>query len=112
MSTLIIRILVTAFSLVLVAEIIPGISVDSATSALLAALVIGILNVLVRPILVFLTLPITLLTLGLFIFVINAFLFLAAASLIDGFAVSGFIPALIGSLIVSAISTFINKRLD
>lgn len=111
MNSIIARIIITAFSLVVVAEIIPGIEVDSIFSALLASILIGILNVLVRPILVLLMLPITILTLGLFIFVINAFLFWAAASIIDGFTVTGFLPALVGSFIVSAISTLINKHL-
>ncbi len=110
MIRIIFRIIVTAFSLVLVAEFIPGIQVDSLVTAILAAMLIGILNVLVRPVLVILMLPITLLTLGLFIFVINAFLFWVAASIIDGFTVAGFLPALIGSFIVSAISTLINHK--
>ncbi len=110
MTGIIARIIVTAFSLVLVAEFIPGIHVDSLVTAILAAMLIGILNVLVRPILMILTLPITLLTLGLFIFVINAFLFWVAASIIDGFTVTGFLPALVGSFIVSTISTLINHK--
>lgn len=110
MSRLLARIIITAFSLVLVAQIIPGIEVDSALTAILAAIVIGILNLLVRPVLVILTLPITFVTLGLFLFVINAILFWTAASLIDGFTVTGFLPAFLGSLIVSIVSTLINKK--
>ncbi len=112
MINLFTRLIVTAFTLVLVAEFMPGIEIDSALAALIAALILGILNALIRPILVILTLPITILTLGLFIFVINAFLFWAVASFIDGFTVTGFFPALFGSIIVSLISTFINNRLD
>jgi putative membrane protein len=104
------RIVVTAFALILVAELIPGISIDSVVTALVAAVVLGVLNVLVRPILVILTLPITLLTLGLFIFVINALLFWFVASFLDGFTVSGFWPALAGSIVVSIVSALINKR--
>ncbi len=103
------RILITAFALILVAKFIPGITVSGLYPALIAALILGILNVLVRPILVILTFPITLLTLGLFIFVINAALFWFVASFVDGFKVDGFIPALLGSLIVSIISSIINK---
>jgi putative membrane protein len=110
MTHLIVRIIITAFALVLVAQFIPGIEIDGAWSAIVAALVLGLLNGLIRPILVILTLPITLLTLGLFIFVINAFLFWATASFIDGFTVTGFLPALIGSLIVSTISTLLNSK--
>ncbi len=112
MAYVLTRIIITAFSIILVAEILPGISVDSLWTALIAAVVFGIFNVIVRPVLVLMTLPITLLTLGLFIFVINAFLFWMTASFIDGFAVEGFFPALIGSLIVSAVSTLLNRRVD
>ena len=109
MFTIVVRILITAFALILVAKFIPGITVTGLYPALIAALILGILNVLVRPILVILTLPITLLTLGLFIFVINALLFWFVASFVDGFRVDGFIPALLGSLIVSIVSSVINK---
>jgi len=109
MFAIVVRILITAFALILVAKFIPGITVTGLYPALIAALILGILNVLVRPILVILTLPITLLTLGLFIFVINALLFWFVASFVDGFKVDGFIPALLGSLIVSIISSVINK---
>lgn len=111
MANILTRIIITAFSLVLVAEFVPGITVDSALTAIIAALVIGVLNTLVRPILVILTLPITILTLGLFIFVINALIFWFTASFIDGFTVSGFLPALIGSCIVSVVSTLLSKHL-
>ncbi len=110
MVTIIARVIITAFVLLLVAQVVPGIEIDTLFTAIVAAFVLGILNVLVRPILVLLMLPITLLTLGLFIFVINAFLFWGAASLIDGFTVSGFLPALLGSLIVSVISTTLNRK--
>ena len=102
------RLVITAFALVLVAEFVPGIAVDSASTALIAALILGILNALIRPILVILTLPITVVTLGLFIFVINALIFWVAASFLNGFTVSGFLPALIGSFIVSIISSLLN----
>ena len=103
------RIIITAFALLLVARFVPGITVDGLYPALIAALILGILNVIVRPILVILTFPITIVTLGLFIFVINAFLFLFVASFVDGFAVSGFWTALFGSIVVSVISSIVNK---
>ncbi|MBL8340353.1 MAG: phage holin family protein, partial [Rubrivivax sp.] len=90
------RWLLLAAALLLVAHLYPGVSVASFGSALVAALVIGLFNTLVRPLLVLLTLPVTLLTLGLFLFVINALMFWAAASLLDGFNVAGFTAALIG----------------
>lgn len=111
MTKLITRIIVTAFALALVAEVVPGIEVSSVGVALLVALVLGIVNGLIRPLVIVLTLPITILTLGLFIFIINAFLFWFVASFIDGFTVTGFFPALVGSVVVSLISTFVNKHL-
>jgi putative membrane protein len=95
------RWLLLAAALLLVAHLYPGVVVKSFTSALIAALVLGLLNTLLRPILVLLTLPVTVLSLGLFLFVINALMFWAAASLLDGLAVTGFAAALIGSLIYS-----------
>lgn len=111
MTSIAARILVTACTLILVAKFVPGITVSGLYPALIAALILGVLNVLVRPVLVLLTLPITLITLGLFIFVINALLFSFVASFVEGFAVDGFLPALVGSLIVSVISSVINKHL-
>ena len=102
---ILIHIVVTAFALLLAAHFVPGIVVSSFYTALVAAVILGILNVLVKPVLFVLTFPITLLTFGLFSFVLNAVLFWFAASILDGFAVSGFIPALIGSIVVSVIST-------
>lgn len=111
MQTLITRILLVALTLFVVAELVPGITIDGLYPALIAALVLGVLNVFVRPVLFVLTLPITILTLGLFIFIINAALFMFAASFISGFAVDGFLAALVGSLIVSIVSTYSNRFL-
>ncbi len=104
-------ILLVALSLLIVEKIIPGIEVSSLYTAIIAALVLGLLNVFVRPLLVILTLPITILTLGLFILVINAMLFIFAASFIDGFRVDGFLPALLGSLALSLMSAIGNTLL-
>ena len=98
---IIVRWLLLAAALLLVAHLYPGVSVASFGAALIAALVLGLFNTLVRPLLVLMTLPVTLLTLGLFLFVINALMFWAAASVLDGFNVAGFSAALIGSLIYS-----------
>lgn len=103
--TLIIRLLWNALGLILIAEFIDGITVDGFYPAVVAALVLGLLNSIIKPILFILTLPITILTLGLFAFVINAGLFLFAASFIDGFSVDNFWYALLGSLLMSMIST-------
>ena len=106
------RICITAGALLLAAYLVPGIVVSNFYTALIVAVILGILNMVVRPILLLLTLPITLLTFGLFVFVINAALFLLAAAVIDGFAVAGFLPALIGSLLVSIVSAVANKLID
>jgi len=109
---LIARLLLTTLALLLVAAYIPGVAIDGLYSAIMAAVVLGLLNLFVRPVLVILTFPITLLTLGLFILIINASLFWFAATFIDGFSVTGFLPALVGSLIVTIVSTLGNKYLD
>ena len=101
MTKVFVRWLMLAGALLLVAHLYPGVTVKSFSSALAAALVLGLLNTLLRPVLVLLTLPVTVLSLGLFLFVINALMFWAAASLLDGLAVAGFAAALIGSLIYS-----------
>jgi len=116
MFHLVVRVVVTALALILAANVVPGISISSFGVALIAALVLGILNVLVKPVLFILTLPITILTLGLFTFVINAFVFWLVSGLltsvsITGFSVKGFVPALLGSLIVTAVSTVTHKVL-
>ena len=98
---IIVRWLLLAAALLLVANLYPGVTVASFGSALIAAFVLGLFNTLVRPLLVLLTLPVTLVTLGLFLFVINALMFWAAASVLDGFNVAGFSAALIGSLLYS-----------
>lgn len=108
---IIFRILIGALALLGVAYLVPGVEVDTFYSALIVSLVLGILNTFIRPILFLLTLPITIITLGLFAFVLNALLFWFAASFLEGFSVSGFIPALFGSLLVSLASTIANKLL-
>lgn len=101
MTKTLVRWLLLAGALLLVAHLYPGVVVQSFSSALIAALVLGLLNTLLRPLLVLLTLPVTVLSLGLFLFVINALMFWVAASLLSGLAVTGFWAALIGSLIYS-----------
>ena len=104
--------LLSAAALLLVAHLYQGVEVRSFSSALLAAFVIGLLNSIVRPVLVVLTLPVTLVTLGLFLFVINALMFWAAAGVLDGFHVQGFGAALLGSLIYSALGLVIDSALQ
>jgi putative membrane protein len=101
-----------AAALLLVAHLYSGVVVASFGAALIAAFVIGLFNTLVRPLLVLLTLPVTLLTLGLFLFVINALMFWAAASVLDGFQVAGFWAALIGSVLYSLCSIVIDAAVE
>jgi len=109
---IIVRWLLLAGALLLVAQLYSGVSVSSFPSALFAAFVLGLLNTLVRPLLVLLTLPVTLLTLGLFLFVINALMFWSAASLLSGFSVNGFGAALIGSLLYSLCGMVIDVAVE
>jgi putative membrane protein len=104
MLTLLARWIVNAAALLLVAYLYPGVQVESFFAAAIAAVVLGLVNAVVRPILVILTFPVTLLTLGLFLFVINALLFWLVAEIVHGFAVSGFMAALIGSILYSVIT--------
>ena len=96
--------LINAFALVAVAYLMPGITVATFTTALVAALVLGLINAVVRPVLVLLTLPVTLITLGLFIFVLNGLLFWFVGSFIRGFTVSGFWAGVFGAIVYSLIS--------
>ena len=109
---LIIKWLLSAAALLLVAYLYSGVQVTSFTAALVAAFVIGLFNIVLRPVLVVLTLPVTLVTLGLFLFVINALMFWAAASLLDGLQVRDFTAALVGSLIYSVLGIVIESALD
>lgn len=101
--------LLSAAALLLVAHLYSGVQVQSFTTALIAALVIGLLNTVLRPALVVLTLPVTVLTLGLFLFVVNALMFWSASGLLAGFHVTGFAAALIGSLLYSALGIVIDS---
>jgi putative membrane protein len=100
----IIRIVVYTLALLLAAHVVPGIRLDGLTSALVAGLLLGLINAIVRPILVVLTFPITLLTLGLFLLVLNAFCLWLVSVFVSGFHVTGFWPAFWGALLVSVVS--------
>ena len=109
---ILVRWLLLAAALLLVAQIYSGVVVSSFTSALIAALVLGLFNTLLRPVLVLLTLPVTVITLGLFLFVINALMFYFAASVLQGFHVAGFGAALIGSLLYSVCGLVIDAAME
>ena len=96
--------LINTLALLALPYVIPGVKVDTFTAAVIAALVLGLINTLIRPILILLTLPATLLTLGLFIFVINGLLFWWVGSFVDGFHVSGFWAGFFGAIVYSIIS--------
>lgn len=106
MAGFVLRTLIIAAGLAVAAWLVPGISVAGTGTLLLAALLMGLVNAFVRPVAVLLTLPITIVTFGLFLLVINAAMFGLVAWLLDGFAVSGFFAALFGWLIVSIVSGF------
>jgi putative membrane protein len=101
MKELIVHWIVSALLLVLVDHFVAGITIDGFGHALLAALVLGVLNTVVRPLLILLTLPITILTLGLFLFVVNALVFALAAELVPGFRIASFDGALIGTILLT-----------
>ena len=103
--------LLSACALLAVAYLYSGVQVQSFSSALIAAFVIGLFNAVLRPVLVLLTLPVTIVTVGLFLFGINALMFWAAAGVLDGFHVSGFGAALLGSLLYSLLGLVIESAL-
>lgn len=109
---LILRWLLLSTALLMVAQWCPGVAVRSFGAAMLAALVLGLLNAVLRPLLIILTLPVTVITLGLFIFVINAVLFEVAGSVLKGFDVDGFGAALLGSLLYSFWALVIDVALE
>lgn len=111
MLNLILVWLLNALCLLAVTHLVPGVQLQNFTTALLAAIVLGLINTFIKPLLSMLTLPITLLTLGLFSFVLNALMFGLAAYFLDGFSVSGFWPALFGALVFGVLSWIANSLL-
>jgi putative membrane protein len=109
---LLIHLLVSTIAVFASAYILPGVSVDSLTAAFVVAIVLGIINMLLKPILVILTLPITIITLGLFYLVINAFLILLVAAIVPGFHVNGFWWALLYSLVLSLVGSVLHSLTD
>ncbi|HLU78308.1 MAG TPA: phage holin family protein [Burkholderiaceae bacterium] len=109
--TLLLVWILNAIALLIVAYLLPGITVASFGAALIAALVLGLLNTLVKPVLILLTLPITVVTLGLFLLVLNALVFWFAGSILKGFQVAGFWWALAGAIVYSLISGLLSRLL-
>ncbi len=100
--------IIKAFVLLVTTKLVPGFSIDSWTTALLVAIVLGILNLFIKPILLLLTLPATIITLGLFIFVINAVLLIIVSQLVPGFHIDSFGTALIAAVVITIVSTILN----
>ena len=105
MNGIVLRTLITMLGLFLASALVPGVSISGVGTFILAALLLGLVNAVVRPILVLLTLPVTIVTLGLFLFVINAAMFGLVASVLDQFLVSGFWAAVFGAIVVGITST-------
>jgi len=105
---LLLRWLLNALALIAVANIVPGIHVDTFYHALIAALILGLVNALVRPILILLTLPVTILTLGVFVLVINALMILLVSTIVQGFTVTSFSSAFLGAIVLWMISMLTN----
>ncbi len=104
-----IRILTTTLAILLVTKLMPGVSIDGVMTAIILALVLALLNMFVKPVLIFFTLPITIVTLGLFLLVINALIILIASNLVNGFHVSGFWSALFFSIVLSLVVSLFDK---
>ena len=112
MKGLLIRWVINALALLLISQVIKGIEVDSIFAAFVAAAVLGVINAILRPILLLITLPITILTLGLFVLVINGFMLYIAGSVVEGFHVAGFWSAVFGALFLSVISWIANAFIN
>jgi len=106
--SLIIKLLVNALSLIITANVIKGIHLYSFTSAIWAALILGLVNMVIRPIMLIITLPINVLTLGLFTLIINALMLWITSQLVSGFVIDSFFAALIGAIVLSIISTILS----
>lgn len=106
---IVIRLFIQTVAIVIAAYILPGIIIENLSTAILVAIILGVVTTFIKPVLVILTLPITLLSLGLFIFVINGVLVLLVSLIIPGFKVDNFLWALLFSLIVTLVSSFLNK---
>lgn len=112
MKGLLFRWLISAVSLLIISYIVPGIEVQGFFYALIAAVFLGVLNAIVRPVLIILTLPLTILTLGLFLFVVNGIMLMLVSLVIKGFHVNGFWPAVLGALLLSVINWFSNSYIN
>jgi putative membrane protein len=102
---------ISAALLLVVANVVSGVQIDSWTSAIVGALVLGVVNAIMRPLLVFFTFPLTILTLGLFLFVVNALMLQLVGAIAPGIKIAGFGPALLGSLLLTILNIGVNAML-
>jgi putative membrane protein len=107
MVLILIKLLINALAIFITAELIPGVQLDGMYGALIVALVLGLINAIIKPILMLLTLPINFMTLGLFTFVVNAAMILLASKIVDNFAIPSFWTALVFSIILSVVSSIL-----
>lgn len=108
MLKLVMRWVVSALALYIVSKILPGMHLTGFGSALIAVLIIGLVNALIKPILFLLTLPVTIITFGLFSFILNALMLMLASAITPGFKIDGFVTALLGSILISVITTILH----
>jgi putative membrane protein len=109
MIVIVTRWLVITVAIMLASVLIPGIQIDSVPTAVIAAGILGLINIFIKPILIILTLPLNIITLGLFSFIINAFLLKMVAWFVTGFEVNGFLAALLGALVISLVNWLANR---
>lgn len=109
MRAFLLHLVLTAVALLIVANVVSGVHVGGFIPALIGALILGVVNAFVRPIMIVLTLPLTVLTLGLFLFVVNALMFWLAAALVPGFQIGGFGAALLGSVLLTILNLLIAR---
>ena len=105
---LLISLLLNTLALIITAYIVPGFQVANFQSALLAAIVLGVINTFIKPVLLFLTLPLTVVTLGLFVFVVNAIVLFLTSYFVTGLTINGWLPAILGAIVLSVISTILS----
>jgi putative membrane protein len=108
MKEFLLHLVLTAVALLIVANVVDGVQVTGFGPALIAALILGVVNAVIRPVMVLLTLPLTIVTLGLFVFVVNALMFWLASALVPGFHIAGFGAALIGSILLTILNVLIS----
>ncbi|MBI2600042.1 phage holin family protein [Candidatus Daviesbacteria bacterium] len=108
---LVLALLLNTAALLITAYIVPGFKVDNFTTALLAAIALGVVNTFIKPIISLITLPLSIVTLGLFVFVVNAIMLFIVAAVVKGLTIDGWLPAILGAIVLSVVSTVLNSVL-